>query len=205
MNPAITSVPAVAVTIDVTSGDLSEGTVSTATLSFPAGAGALTPQVVTVTPVEDNLLDGSQVYTVVLAAINAPLEPNYHTLNPPDVTVTNDDNDVPGFTVTPTSISTNESGTTANFAVRLDSIPGSAVTVTFSGWEPAELAHLGAGLYLLIFGYFANAQLIGLVAGSDALTPAAITRQRRFLRTAVGQLLEAQPTPVTSTRTRRRP
>ena len=68
----------------------------------------------------------------------------------------------------------------------------SVIAKSASGWEPDEFAHLGAGLYLLIFGYFANAQLIGTVAGSDPLTAAAITRQRRFLRTAVGQLLEAR-------------
>jgi AcrR family transcriptional regulator len=70
-----------------------------------------------------------------------------------------------------------------------------------SGWQPEELAHLGAGLYLLIFGYFANAQMIGTVAGTDPLTPTAIARQRRFLRTAVAQLLEARP--ATATRTQR--
>jgi AcrR family transcriptional regulator len=59
-----------------------------------------------------------------------------------------------------------------------------------SGWEADELLHLGAGLYLLIFGYFANTQLIASVAGGDPLAPAAINRQRRFLRTAIGRLLD---------------
>lgn len=69
----------------------------------------------------------------------------------------------------------------------------SVIAQSGGGWQREELAHLGAGLYLLIFGYFANAQLIGTVAGIDPLTSAAIARQRRFLRTAVGQLLEARP------------
>lgn len=60
-----------------------------------------------------------------------------------------------------------------------------------SGWEPADRAHLAAGLYLLIFGYFANAQLIDIVAGNDPLSPASVERQRHFLRTAVRQLLAA--------------
>jgi AcrR family transcriptional regulator len=71
------------------------------------------------------------------------------------------------------------------------------------GWDADELAHLGAGLYLLIFGYFANAQLIGIVAGIEPLTPSAIERQRHFLRTAVGQLLEAQPVQTKPERQRR--
>jgi len=67
-----------------------------------------------------------------------------------------------------------------------------------TGWEPDELLHLGVGLYLLIFGYFANTQLIASVAGGDPLATAAINRQRRFLRAAIGQLLDvgahAKPT-----------
>lgn len=86
------------------------------------------------------------------------------------------------------------------YALGMDVIGKSA-----SGWKSEDFVHLGAGLYLLIFGYFANAQLIGIVAGGDPLKPAAITRQRRFLRTAIGQLLEAGPPPAkkaTSTRAR---
>lgn len=79
----------------------------------------------------------------------------------------------------------------------------SVMAKSAAGWEAEDLAHLGAGLYLLIFGYFANAQLIGIVAGTDPLTAASIGRQRRFLRTAVGQLLEARPTPAKSPRAKR--
>jgi hypothetical protein len=34
--------------------------------------------------------------------------------------------------------------------------------------------HLAAGLYLLIFGYFANAQLLKTVVGEDPLGPPAV-------------------------------
>src|SRR5262245_5820145 len=37
------------------------------------------------------------------------------------------------------------------------------------GWEAGDLLHLGAGLYNLIFGYFANAPLIESVTGRDPL------------------------------------
>jgi len=56
-------------------------------------------------------------------------------------------------------------------------------------WEEAELPHLAAGLYHLIFGYFADATLLEAVAQLDARSPAAVARQRRFLKTAVAQLL----------------
>jgi len=61
-------------------------------------------------------------------------------------------------------------------------------------WESADYFHLGASLYQMIFGYFANAQLFGAVAQFDPLAPAAVERQRRFLRTAVRQLMGAGTT-----------
>jgi AcrR family transcriptional regulator len=56
-------------------------------------------------------------------------------------------------------------------------------------WSADEIPHLAAGLYLLIFGYFANADLLRAVVGDDPLKPQAIERQRRFLKTAVAKLL----------------
>jgi AcrR family transcriptional regulator len=67
-------------------------------------------------------------------------------------------------------------------------------------WETDEIPHLAAGLYLLIFGYFANADLLKTVVGGDPLSPEAVERQRRFLKTAVAKLMGldgAQPATVT--------
>jgi len=58
-----------------------------------------------------------------------------------------------------------------------------------AGWEAGDLLHLGAGLYLLIFGYFASAPLIEAVTGRDPFSAAALTRQRRFLRLALQRML----------------
>jgi AcrR family transcriptional regulator len=60
-------------------------------------------------------------------------------------------------------------------------------------WEPDELPHLAAGLYHLIFGYFADTALLEMVSDEDPRSPAAVDRQRRFLRTAVARLLGAAP------------
>lgn len=71
---------------------------------------------------------------------------------------------------------------------------GIAVLAQSEGpWDRADYFHLGAGLYQLIFGYFANAQLFGAVAQADPLAPEAIARQRRFLRTAVALLMSNRP------------
>jgi AcrR family transcriptional regulator len=60
-------------------------------------------------------------------------------------------------------------------------------------WEADEVPHLAAGLYLLTFGYFANAGLLENVVGKDPLGPAAMARQRRFLKTAISRLFAVEP------------
>jgi len=60
-------------------------------------------------------------------------------------------------------------------------------------WAPADLPHVAAGLYHLIFGYFASAALLELVTGQDPRSPDAVARQRRFLKAAIAQLLDELP------------
>ena len=60
-------------------------------------------------------------------------------------------------------------------------------------WEPAMLPHVAAGFFHLIFGYFANAKLLEVVAQGDPLSPAAVARQRRFLKSAAAHLLGVAP------------
>ena len=60
-------------------------------------------------------------------------------------------------------------------------------------WEPADLPHLATGLYHLLFGYFANAALLEVIVDEDPRSPAAVARQRRFLKAAVTQLLGVAP------------
>lgn len=58
-------------------------------------------------------------------------------------------------------------------------------------WAEEEVPHLAAGLYHLIFGYFANAKLLEAAGMDDPLSPEAVDRQRRFLKAAVALLLGA--------------
>jgi AcrR family transcriptional regulator len=64
---------------------------------------------------------------------------------------------------------------------------------TTGGWAPDDLPHVAAGLYHLIFGYYANAALLELVTEQDPQSPTAVARQRAFLKAAVGQLLGRLP------------
>jgi TetR/AcrR family transcriptional regulator len=60
-------------------------------------------------------------------------------------------------------------------------------------WKDDEVPHLAAALYLMTFGYFANAALLENVVGKDPLGPRAIERQRRFLKTAIARLFGVAP------------
>lgn len=73
---------------------------------------------------------------------------------------------------------------------------------TSAPWEPAQLPQLAAGLYHLIFGYFANAGLLQAVVQGDPLSSVAVARQRRFLKTAVAQLLGVSAAPRSKRRNR---
>lgn len=62
-------------------------------------------------------------------------------------------------------------------------------------WQPDELPHLAAGIYHLIFGYFANASLIQAVVGEDPQSASMLARQRRFVLSAIALLLVRAPAP----------
>ena len=70
---------------------------------------------------------------------------------------------------------------------------GLAVLEATSGWPTADLPHLGAGLYHLIFGYFANAPLLEAVMADEPRSPQSLARQRRFVKLAVTALIDAAP------------
>ncbi|MCX8071469.1 MAG: TetR/AcrR family transcriptional regulator [Candidatus Binatia bacterium] len=63
------------------------------------------------------------------------------------------------------------------------------LAVAGAPWRREELPHLAAGIYHLIFGYFANSPLLSVVTESNWLDAASLARQRRFLKAAVSELL----------------
>ncbi len=66
-------------------------------------------------------------------------------------------------------------------------------------WHADELPHVAAGLYHLIFGYFADAALLEGVLHEDLRGAPALARQRKFLRRAVARLIGAAPRDETMT------
>ena len=133
----LTSQPASTVTIPVSSSDLTEGTVAPAMLVFtPANWDQ--PQTVVVVGVDDLVSDGNQSYTIMLAPALSS-DTAYAGLDPQDVSAQNLDDDIAGFTVTPTSgLVVTEFGDTDTFTIRLDTPPTANVTVSLSSSDTTE-------------------------------------------------------------------
>lgn len=75
---------------------------------------------------------------------------------------------------------------------------------TGQDWQPSEMPHLAAGLYHLIFGYFANAALLETLLPENPRSRAAVERQRRFVKQAVARLLGPDANATASRRRTKR-
>ncbi len=87
----LTSQPTANVTVGLSSSDLTEGTVAPASVTFTA-VNWNVAQTVTVTGVDDALVDGNIAYTILTSAA-VSTDPAYSGLNPSDVSATNIDDD----------------------------------------------------------------------------------------------------------------
>ncbi|MGD8872322.1 MAG: Calx-beta domain-containing protein, partial [Gemmatimonadota bacterium] len=85
------SEPTATVTIGLSSSNTNEGTVSPSSLSFTASDWD-SPQTVTVTGVDDLVVDGNVLYAIYTAVASSS-DPTYNGINADDVNVSNLDND----------------------------------------------------------------------------------------------------------------
>ena len=132
----MTTEPTFDVTIGLSSSNTGEGTVGAASLTFTSVSWSVS-QTVTLTGVNDFLIDGDVVYTVVTTATSG--DGNYGSIDPGDVSVTNQDDDAAGVTVNPTSgLSTSEAGGTAQFTVVLTREPTAEVVIGLTSSNTAE-------------------------------------------------------------------
>ena len=98
--------------VTLASSDVSEGTVSPTQMIFTS-ANWSTPQIATVTGVDDAVDDGDIAYAIVTTVSSD--DANYNNLAAADVSVTNLDNDGPGVIVSAISGDTTEAGGQATF------------------------------------------------------------------------------------------
>jgi hypothetical protein len=130
--------PSADVVFTISSNDTSEGTPDVATLTFTS-PNWNTPQAITVTGADDTLIDGDIPYIVQVAidTVNT-LDANFASLPAQDVNAINADDDVAGFTLDKTTLSTTEAGGTDTFTVALDARPSTDVVFTISSNDTTE-------------------------------------------------------------------
>ena len=107
------------VLIPVSSNNTNEGTVAPTMLVFGPANWSI-PQTITVTGVDDSVTDGPVQFAIFLD-LTTSSDAAWNALDPPNFFVINDDNE-PGFTVTPTSLTVSETGS-RTFTVVLNAAP----------------------------------------------------------------------------------
>jgi hypothetical protein len=142
----LNTAPGGTVSIPVTSTDTTEGLLNITGGGLPGPSKALTfttynwnvPQTVTIYGQNDLIDDGNQTYAVTVGPATG--DAGYAALPQQTVTVTNSDDDTAGFTVTatPVPLTTSENGTTATFAVQLNTQPAADVTVSVTSGNVGE-------------------------------------------------------------------
>ena len=137
MHPSFPPQPSSDVVIGVSSGDTGEATVSAASLTF-TNSNWNSAQTITVTGVDDNIIDGSINTTITLTVNDGSSNNNYDPLADQTVTVATADNDSAGFTKSKTNVSVVESGTTDTFTVVLNAQPDSNVVISVTSGDTDE-------------------------------------------------------------------
>jgi Subtilase family/Carboxypeptidase regulatory-like domain len=127
----LSSAPTAPVTIGLSSSDTTEGTVAPASLTFTVDNWNVA-QTVTIRGVDDAVDDGDQVYTIITTPASSA-DPRYAGLDPPDITLTNADDDTAGATIAESGGNTAvaEGGATDTYTIVLDSQPTASVAISF--------------------------------------------------------------------------
>ena len=130
--------PASDVVLNVTSSDTGEATVNSP-LTFTAGNWN-TAQTVTVTGVNDNLVDGTIGSTITVTVNDGSSDNNFDAVADQTVSVTTTDDDTAGFTIAQSGGTTSvaETGTTDTFTVVLDAQPTSDVVISLTSSDTGE-------------------------------------------------------------------
>ena len=134
---SLATAPTATVTLALSSSDEGEATVSPSSLEFTS-ADWNTNQPFTITGQDDDVVDGEQAYTITVAATSD--DGAYGTLTAEIAGVNGDDGDEAGLVLSPTRVSTDESGVAAEVTVSLMSEPTGPVTLTITSSDPGEAA-----------------------------------------------------------------
>ena len=165
--------PTAAVTVTVTGGDASEGTVSPSSLTFAPSVWD-TAQTVTVTGVDDDVDDGDVTWNVILNPDSGPAgDAHYRAVGNSNVRVSTTDDDTAGVTFTPTALTvTEQDAAGATFTVVLDSEPPPGTTSVRLGRSDAEIDLNGVRTYPYNLSFnptnWSTAQTVTVTASADS-------------------------------------
>jgi len=133
----LNAAPTANVTVPILSSNTSEGSVNTSSLVFTPDNWNVS-QTVTVTGMDDQVDDGNINYSIVVGAATSS-DSAFNGLDPADVSLSNQDNDTAGITVSaPSGTTTTEAGGSVSFHVRLNSEPTADVTIVISSNDTTE-------------------------------------------------------------------
>ncbi|MBN8524507.1 MAG: hypothetical protein J0M02_04115 [Planctomycetes bacterium] len=170
--------PTADVTVALATSDAAVATVSPATITFTSANWA-TPQLATVSGVDDDIADGDQLFTILTSVIPGT-DAVYSALDPLDVTGRCRDDDTAGVAVSAVSGDTSENGGTATFTVVLTSQPTADVSVPLTSPMSGEVTIDGTGTLLFTAGDWSTPQTVtlrgvdDLVDDGDSVVPVVI-------------------------------
>jgi hypothetical protein len=137
---SISSQPLGNITIPVTVSDPTQGTTSTSLITFTP-SNWTTPQIITVTGLNDHIANGNQVYNINLgpSVDTTPGDGAYNGVLLPSVAVENLNTNHVGVTVIPTSgLTTSQAGLSTTFNVVLTSAPTGNVIIPIASSDTSE-------------------------------------------------------------------
>jgi len=124
------------VSIDFSSEDQSEGTISVTRLTFTS-LNWSTSQTISVTGVDDHIIDGNVNYRI-LANNMVSADPAYDKLNVENISLVNEDNDVANIILTISDNTTSEDEKNTEFTLELASEPSSDVAINITSSDVSE-------------------------------------------------------------------
>ncbi|MES2441059.1 MAG: Ig-like domain-containing protein [Verrucomicrobiota bacterium] len=167
--------PLTDVVLGVSSSDTTEATVSAASLTFTT-ANWNVAQTVTVSAVDDVLVDGVRNSTITVSVTDAVSDHAFDALVDQTITASTADNDAAGFTIVQSGGSTGvaEPATTDSFSVVLTAQPLSDVVLAVSGSDATEATVSASSLTFTSLNWNV-AQTVTVTAADDLLVDGTLT------------------------------
>ncbi len=117
------------VILNMASLDTSEGTIIPSSLTFDATNWKIA-QSVLVTGIDDSSRDGDITFEIDVS-VDASSDSNYTSLDPPNIFITNQDNETFGISISSTSLTTSESGTSSSFTIQIAGTPATNAIISY--------------------------------------------------------------------------